>query len=171
MVFEQEKTMTTQAPVSFSLATPLFLEEIVKELSQRSKQGLKSVVERICDNIIADLNGLCELVKKGGGDEIGKFREVIVSCSDLLSQGKGPAVKTKVGLGLGYRFLGLGFLENAIIAALKVRFLKMGASVTKIEEGGSTATYSTSGESFSTSDGTYELTHTHSWFVKKIVDA
>lgn len=159
--------MTTQAPTSFSLTTPLFLEEIAKELLQKPKRRLEFIVGRICDRILDDLDGLCDLFKKSGERGFEQLRETTISSWVDWNQGTG---ETYVGLGLGNGFLGLGFLENDVVTALKVRFIKMGASVTKISKSGSTTTYSTSGELYATSKGTYAIIHTHSWFIKKRID-
>lgn len=128
-------------------------------------------ITRLCDALIADLRDLTELYAAVGEHAFRGFnaqRGITMSWQTV-----GPWKGSYVGFGLSEYALNFGPLAAPVIASLRKRFKKDRTA----QESWSGEPYDTlvgtlcsNDEIYATPDGTFWLSHTYAWFVKRRVN-
>ncbi len=154
--------MLHDTKTGFTPAIQRQLNEITRELSE----GPRSVVERICDTILQDIDGFCALIKKNGdAARLGGH----ATCSWRT---QGDFAGTYVGYGLGHGWIDLGFLTDTVADTLRKRIESMAEEYVAdqpSEVDTMTGTVFISGGVYRTKRGDYEIERTYATFIKKRV--
>lgn len=135
------------------------------------------IIGKLCDNLFADLKTLCDEVRPRGMDSIERMfnhpysKELCVTSSNWAPP-NGPREWYHgfyVGIGINPPGRsGLGFLTEPVVTEVRRRLL---SHKTQIFEPRSRTVHSIGGPIyinetvFGTSAGTYQLSHTHSWYL------
>ena len=141
------------------------IERIIAGLSE----GPESVVEKICDSLLGDLDVICENVREHGLSCVDGLKKTTKSYRENPERFAGHYV----GYGLGKNWLELGFLEGVVVEALQKRFTSLQEDFVQIEPHsvdtmcGSVSVHDCF---YMTERGAYQLSHTYAWFVQKRVD-
>ncbi len=132
----------------------------------------------LCDAIVADLQTLCREVRARGEDAVTAHYNRPYSTHPYVST-SGWSTRTAwyhgwyIGIGLNHREPSLGFLSDKVIMMLRDRFKKEQVRVYKadpssIESIGGTVHINS--DIYNTPRGIFMLTHTHSWYVRRMID-
>lgn len=161
------RSAAQRKPVIFSPTIQPFLAGLTAKFSE----GKDSLVEKICEVILQDLDRFCAFNKKYGEERV---REMRIPNTTYTHHLDGPFAGSYVGFGFGENWLNLGFLENPIAEALRQKFVAMSTAHADNDE---PCTVNTMLDSVSCDDwiwktprGTFILSHTYTWFVQRKIE-
>lgn len=142
------------------------IQEIVRGLSE----GPDHLANQLCDCLIRNINSLCDYAKEHGVNEAQELPHV-AWCH--LGGDRPDISGDYLGFGLGHSQLNLGFLGDIVIATLRKRFQEMQDEYISLNPD---QVHTLIGdiyidtEIYVTTEGIFDITHTHSWYVKKLVE-
>lgn len=125
------------------------------------------LIGRICDALMVDVDILCAVGKEYGGNLV---RDTLRTRGGVAWTGSADG-SVFLGFVLNESGFDLGFLTEPVLKELRTRLeratKKQRTFSSESDSIGGTVTFS--GAQYETPSGTYQISHTHSWYVEKKV--